>query len=280
MEDALILSRRRFLGVSAGAAVVLAVSASQGQRQSAGARPVPLPANGAYAFDDEFTGPVRSAPDPSKWAYDLGGGGWGNHELQVYTGSSANACTDGRGHLVIAAIPGRDGAWTSARLKTEGLFAQVGGSWQARIKLDSQPGFWPAFWLLGADIGQVGWPACGEIDIMEDFGASYVQATVHTPAGPATTSMAYAGVASDPGWHVYQLDLTAAGLAFFRDGAPYLTATAADFPAGSWLYGPGNNGGCFVLLNLAVGGDGPGGAPQPSAPYPVRMLVDYVRVWA
>jgi len=273
-------SRRQFLIAAGVAAVSATIPGARGRRAWA-ARPARPPASPAgYSFADEFGGPAGVPPHPARWTRDLGGGGWGNRELQTYTSSPANACTDGRGHLVIAAIPGRDGAWTSARLKTEGLFAQAGGSWQARIKLDSQPGFWPAFWLLGADIGQVGWPACGEIDIMEDFGASYVQATVHTPAGPATTSMAYAGVASDPGWHVYQLDWTAAGLAFFRDGAPYLTATAADFPAGSWLYGPGNNGGCFVLLNLAVGGDGPGRAPQPSVRYPVRMLVDYVRVWA
>ncbi len=271
-------TRRQFL-IAAGVAAVSATIPGTAGRRSWAARPARPPGSPAgYSFADEFDWPVGTPPHPARWRHDLGGGGWGNRELQTYTSSLANARQDGRGHLVITAIPGRDGTWTSARLKTEGLFAQAGGSWQARIKLDSRPGCWPACWLLGADIGQVGWPACGEIDIMEDFGASYVQATVHTPAG-AATSMAYGGVASDGEWHVYQLDWTAAGLAFFRDGARYLTATAADFPAGSWLYGPGN-GGCFLLLNLAVGGDGPGGPPPPSARFPVRMLVDYVRVWA
>ena len=269
-----MMTRRRGFLAAAGAATMSVLIPG-----TPGSRPARPPASLAgYSFADEFDGPAGAPPDPARWRHDLGGGGWGNNELQVYTSSLANACQDGSGHLVITAIRQGDGSYTSARLKTEGLFAQAGGSWQARIRLNSQPGCWPACWLLGADISRVGWPACGEADIMEDFGASYVQATVHTPAG-AATSMAYGGVASDGEWHVYQLDWTAAGLAFFRDGACYLTATAADFPAGSWLYGPGN-GGCFLLLNLAVGGDGPGGPPPPSARFPVRMLVDYVLVWA
>lgn len=245
------------------------------------ARPARPPASlSGYGFADEFGGPACAPPDPARWKHDLGGGGWGNRELQVYTGSPANACTDGRGHLAITATYA-NGTYYSARLKTEGLFSQLGGSWQARIKLDSQPGCWPAFWMLGADNDTAGWPRCGEIDIMENYGAAWTESSVHCPAGGYATFTQSAGLRSGRGWHVYQLDWSGNRMDFFCDGRRYLTVTAGQFPAGSWVFGPGqpDNGGCFMLLNLAVGGTGPGVAPPASVRFPVTMLVDYVRVW-
>lgn len=246
-------------------------------------RRVPRPARppsrlSGYGFADEFGGAACTPPDPARWRHELADPGWVNNELQVYTGDPANACLDGQGHLVITAIRDDAGQWTSARLSTEGLFSQQGGSWQARIKLDSRPGCWPAFWLLGVNIGRVGWPWCGEADVAEDYGRSWTEATVHCPAGEDSTSRQSAGLASDRDWHVYQLDCFRDRMAFFRDGAPFLMAATSQFPAGSWPFG--RNGGMFALLNLAIGGDGPGMAPPASGPSRVAMEVDYVRAWA
>jgi beta-glucanase (GH16 family) len=266
-------TRRQFLAAAGAAAMSGLLS---GDRWRRGLRPARPPASlSGYGFADEFGGPAGTPPDPARWLHELADPGWVNNELQVYTDDPANACLDGRGHLAITATRTGSG-YASARLTTEGLFSQPGGSWQARIRLDSRPGCWPAFWLLGADIGQAGWPACGEIDIMEDYGKSWIQATVHTAGGHPDAAVR-AGLTSDRGWHVYQLDCSGNRMDFFRDGQPFLTATAGQFPAGSWPYG--RNGGMFALLNLAVGGDEPG-APPPGARFPVTMLVDYVRAWA
>src|ERR1017187_5134708 len=129
-------------------------------------------------WSDEFNGPAGSPPDPSKWNYDLGGGGWGNGEAETYTSSSQSVFQDGKGNLVIRAIRDSSGNYRSARLQTGSPQASTHTadlSWQygrivARIKLPFGPGVWPAFWMLGENFGTVGWPACGEVDIMENFG--------------------------------------------------------------------------------------------------------------
>src|SRR5438552_14367198 len=133
-------------------------------------------------WHDEFAGPANEPPDRAKWTYDLGATGWGNAELENYTNSTNNAALDGEGHLVIQAIAA-NGGYTSARLKTEGIAAFTYGRIEARIKLPFGQGIWPAFWMLGSDIGTVGWPRCGEIDIMENIGKepAMVHGTVHGP---------------------------------------------------------------------------------------------------
>ena len=243
-----------------------------------GSAPVSAPASG-YTFADEFDGAAGSAPDPSKWVYDLGAGGWGNGELETYSNSTNNAYVDGNSNLVIAATTDGKGNYWSARLKTLGKFAQLGGSFEARIKLNSQPGIWPAFWMMGQDITSVSWPKCGEVDILEDFGKGQVQSTVHTPDG-SSTYQKNASIASDTAWHVYRLDwdLAAETFTFYRDGVSYLAVTSSSFPVSSWVFGPGspNNGGMFFLLNVAVGGYV--GAPKPAS-WPVEMMVDYVHAW-
>src|SRR5262249_21216572 len=130
----------------------------------------------ALRWSDEFDGPAGSAPDQTKWNYDTGGGGWGNNELETYTSRTPNAFLDGEGQLVIKAVKetftGADGIrrdYTSARLLTRGKFTQRYGRFEARIKLPFGQGIWPAFWMLGANIDQVGWPMCGEMDIMENI---------------------------------------------------------------------------------------------------------------
>jgi len=118
-----------------------------------------------------INGPYGAAPDLSKWTYDLGR--WtDNNELETYTDSRTNSYLDGQGHLVIKALAtgGRHGGYTSARLLTRGLFSRSHGSFEARIKVDRATGSWPAWWMIGDNYGQVGWPQCGEIDMVEVYG--------------------------------------------------------------------------------------------------------------
>ncbi len=145
--------------------------------------------NYTLVWHDEFDGPNGSPPDPKKWTYDLGGGGWGNQELESYTNRAENAHIE-NGNLVITArkenFEGSDHIareFTSARLKTQGLFSQTYGRFEARIKIPSGQGMWPAFWMLGDNISSVGWPKCGEIDIMENIGKEPGLFTV--PSRPA-----------------------------------------------------------------------------------------------
>lgn len=238
----------------------------------------PSPAPFAYTFADEFDGLLGAAPDPSKWTYDLGDGGWGSGELEVYTDSRVNSYLDGNSHLIIAATK-TGNVYNSARIKTEGIFAQLGGHFEAKIKINSQPGLWPAFWLVGQDIQAVGWPRCGEVDILESYGRipDFIETTVHTADGISAYKR-QKGIASDDDWHIYRFDWEEDKFIFFCDGIAYFVVDKSDFPADSWVYGPEspNNGGMFLVLNLAVGGYA--GKPSPTS-WPVELMVDYVHVW-
>lgn len=267
------------------AALVLACGGSS-TPQTAG----PAPTSGAWvlSWSDEFSGANGSAPDPAKWGYDLGGGGWGNAELQTYTSRAQNASIQ-NGNLVITAawetLVGTDGIsrdYTSARLKTQGLFSQSGGRFEARIKLPAGQGLWPAFWLLGNDIGSNGWPTCGEIDIMENVGyePAIVHGTLHGPgysggngisAGKALASGNY----SDD-FHLYAVEWEGAQIRFYVDGNLYASRTPADLPNNGavWVF----DHPFFIILNVAVGGTWPG-SPNGSTVFPQQMLVDYVRVY-
>jgi beta-glucanase (GH16 family) len=158
--------------------------------------PPPLRPGWALVWSDEFNAPDGSLPDPSKWTYSIGGGGWGNHELEYHTNRRENAHIE-NGNLVITAkeenYTGADGVtrnYTAARLKTQGLFAQAYGRFEARIKIPEGQGIWPAFWMMGDDMQTAGWPKCGEIDIMENIGKEpgTVHGTLHgpLPAGGAS----------------------------------------------------------------------------------------------
>lgn len=250
------------------------------------------PANPAgtwvLSWSDEFNGANGSAPDPSKWAFDLGGGGWGNGELQTYTSRSQNVSIQG-GNLVITAaketFTGTDGIsrdYTSARLKTQGLFSQSSGKFEARIKIPFGQGLWPAFWLLGNDIGTNGWPTCGEIDIMENVGSepATVHGTIHGPGYSggtgisASKTLATGKYADD--FHVYAVEWEGPQIRFYVDGSLYATRTTADLPNNGsvWVF----DHPFFIILNVAVGGTWPG-APNGSTVFPQQMLVDYVRVY-
>ena len=133
---------------------------------------------------DEFDGPAGQLPDPAKWVFDIGTD-WGNRQLEWDSDRPENVSLDGEGHLAITAreesFAGQD--YTSGRIKTKGLFEQKYGRFEASIKLPIGQGIWPAFWMLGRDISEVGWPNCGEIDIMEYLGHEprTIHGTIHGP---------------------------------------------------------------------------------------------------
>jgi len=235
----------------------------------------------SYPWHDEFRGSAGTAPNPSDWTYDIGhgGGGWGNGELEDYTSDPANVQLDGRGHLVITALREPDGSYTSARLKTQGLYSFEYGHIEARIKLPAGKGLWPAFWLLGANYPQVGWPACGELDVMEMVGQqpSIVHGTIHGP-GPDYVN-GFGGIFQSPtpltgNFHVYAADWTPTYVTFSVDGSPYFTINRSQIPPpNQWAL----DNSMYIILDLAVGGVWPG-SPTASTPFPARMVVDYVRV--
>ena len=239
-------------------------------------------------WSDEFSGADGSQVDSSKWVMETGGNGWGNDELEYYTARPENSFQQG-GNLVIKAVQekftGSDSVtrdYTSARLKTQGKFAQKYGRFEARIKIPRGQGIWPAFWMLGDDIDKKGWPKCGEIDIMENIGKepSTVHGTIHGPgySGGAGISAPYA-LADDQrfadDFHVYAVEWEKKAIRFYVDDHLYATRTPAELPKGTkWVYGHP----FFVILNVAVGGGWPGN-PDSSSVFPQIMLVDYVRVY-
>jgi beta-glucanase (GH16 family) len=228
---------------------------------------------------DEFDGPAGTPPSARHWRAELGDGGWGDDQLQRYTGDPANAALDGRGRLAITARRSAAGAITSARLITKGLVAARHGRVEARIKVPAGRGMWPAFWLLGTDIDAVGWPRCGEIDVMEVVGSEprTVHGTLHGP-GHAGVGLGI-GAAHDAGldlterFHVYAVDWAPGRITWSLDGAPYSTLGRADVPGGARVF----EHDFFLLVNLAVGGSWPGNSTD-DPPLPATMLIDWIRV--
>lgn len=240
------------------------------------------PATSPQTWADEFDGPANTLPDPSKWTYDLGNNnGWGNRELETYTNSLQNVHLDGAGRLVIH-VDRSGSTYTSARIKTQGLISARYGRIEARIRLPFGQGIWPAFWMLGKNINKVGWPRCGEIDIMENIGREPAKAhgTIHGPgySGANGIGAAYnlsTGAFADD-FHVFAIEWEPGGaIRWYVDGNHYQTRTQADLPAGAvWVF----DRPFFILLNLAVGGSWPGN-PDATTVFPQRMYVDYVRVY-
>ncbi|PYQ16705.1 MAG: hypothetical protein DMF80_03685 [Acidobacteria bacterium] len=250
--------------------------------------PSTSPAEWTLAWSDEFEGPAGASVDPGRWVAEVGGHGWGNNELEYYTDRTRNAYLDGGGSLVIEALRERfEGQgvvreYTSARLKTQGRFEQAYGRFEARIKIPRGQGMWPAFWLLGTDIPTVGWPRCGEIDVMENIGRepAAVHGSMHGPgySGGSSVTGTYAllgGEAFADAFHDFAVEWEPAIVRFFVDGRLYETRTPADLRPGQvWVF----DHPFFVILNVAVGGDWPG-APDATTAFPQTMLVDYVRVY-
>lgn len=239
-------------------------------------------------WSDEFNAPNGSPVDPTKWISETGGGGWGNNELEYYTNRLANVSQQ-NGNLVIQVLQekyiGADGVsrnYTSGRLKTQGKFSQAYGRFEARIKIPRGQGLWPAFWMLGDDVDKAGWPACGEIDIMENIGKepALVHGTIHGPGysgangiGSPTALPGNNPFADD--FHLYAVEWEPNKIRFYVDEHLYETRAPADLPPGAkWVY----DHPFFILLNVAAGGDWPGN-PDASSTFPQTMLVDYVRVY-
>ncbi len=250
----------------------------------------PQPRTGwTLVWSDEFSTPDGSSPDPAKWTYDLGGNGWGNHELESYTNRKENAQIE-KGNLVVTAqketYTGADGVtreYTSARLKTQGLFSQAYGRFEARIKIPEGQAIWPAFWMLGEDVPTAGWPKCGEIDIMENVGKEpgTVHGSLHGPSTSAKTSDLTAiytlpgGLRLADDFHLYAVEWDPDTIRFYVDSNLYATFLSSQWPpGGNWVF----DHPFFIILNVAVGGVWPGN-PDASTKFPQSMLVDYVRVY-
>ncbi len=242
----------------------------------------------ALIWGDDFNQPADTAPDPARWAYDLGAGGWGNNELQTYTPSRENAfiiadpaALDGRA-LALRAVRTPAGAYTSARLKTQGKFSLTYGRIEARLKLTRGRGVWPAFWMLGDSIATVGWPACGEIDVMEQLGhdPGRVYGTIHGPGysgagGPGAATVLPGGGSLSDDYHLFAIDWSPNQIVWSLDGTVFFRRTADQLPPGTkWVF----DAPAFLLLNLAIGGNWPGN-PDATTVFPQTLLVDYVRVY-
>ncbi len=233
------------------------------------------------AWADEFNGTAINTAD---WSYDIGGSGWGNNESQYYTNDAKNAYLK-NGKLVIEAIKektvNRD--YSSARLLTKGKKEFTFGRIDIRAKLPYGQGIWPALWMLGANINQVSWPACGEIDIMEHLGhdSKKVYGTIHWGNVGDTKSKNTQGVyvlqsgkTFADEFHVFSMDWEKDKLSILVDDKVIFTTTAAKLGANPYPY----NAPFFFIFNVAVGGIWPG-YPDATTTFPQRMEVDYIRVF-
>jgi beta-glucanase (GH16 family) len=232
-----------------------------------------------WAEEFNYTG----LPNPTFWNMETGGSGWGNNELQYYTATESNAKVD-NGVLTITAreeaFGGRD--YTSARITTQNKFDFKYGRIEARIRLPYGQGLWPAFWMLGANFSDVGWPYCGEIDIMEMLGGqgkdNTCHATLHwwndTQNSKADYGESYSlpnGIFADD-FHVFSIEWDELEIKAYMDGIQYYTINISgeDFSEFQENF--------FIILNVAVGGNWPG-SPDATTEFPQTMEVDYIRVY-
>jgi beta-glucanase (GH16 family) len=231
-------------------------------------------------WSDEFN---ATELDKRNWTFDLGGGGWGNNELEKYTSERTNVFV-ANGELVIQAVKSGTN-YTSARLKTQGLRSWTYGKIAARMKLPSGAGIWPAFWLLGNSITTIGWPKCGEVDIMELIGGGAADGTIygtmhwqengsHLSKGSGPYSLPKPQFFYQA-YHVFEIEWSATNFVWKLDGAKYFTApiNPTTQPGTLAFQQP-----FFIILNLAVGGDWPG-SPNSSTVFPQQLRVDWVRVF-
>jgi beta-glucanase (GH16 family) len=256
-------------------------------------------ASGTLVWADDFSNSTgaNAQPNPAVWSYDTGASGWGNQELEDYCawGSSASPCatatpnvyvgTDSVLHIV-AEQPSA-GVYTSARLKTEGLFSFQYGRIEFKAEVPEAQGFWPAAWLMGNNIATVNWPACGEMDVMERVNAAgspdWNDGSIHGTGFTGTnlgTQYDFPSGTTAATWHTYGMIWSKGSVAYYIDdpSSPYATYTPTSLNGLSGAAWPFDNGPAFIILNLAVGGSWPG-SPTSSTPFPSQMQVAYVRIY-
>ena len=230
-------------------------------------------------WSDEFNG---TSINRSNWTFETGNNdGWGNSELEYYTSNTNNAYVDGNGFLHIVALEQSMGGYsfTSARIKTQGLYnTPTSGHIQWRAALPAGVGMWPAIWMMGSNYPSAGWPACGEIDVVENNGATpdFVQGSLHYgTSGEVSQTKVYdfPGQESTTNFHIYELDWGSNSISFSVDGVTYETQ-GSESPF---------NQPFFFIMNVAVGGNYVSNptvaAIEAGATFPQQMLVDYVRIY-
>jgi beta-glucanase (GH16 family) len=256
---------------------------------------------GTLVWSDEFNNSTdaKAEPNPQVWTFDVGNSGFGNHELENYCawGSNAAPCSTAEpsafvgidGYLHIKAQQPSPGVYTSARLKSQGLFSFQYGRFEMRAQVPEAQGFWPAGWLLGNNIPIVDWPASGEMDMLERVNAAktpdWNEGSIHGIGFTGDTGLGtvvkFPAGETAAGWHTYGMIWKKGSVAYYIDDPahPYVTYTTSDMkslPGAVWPFDAGQSG--FILLNLAIGGDWPG-PPDSITPFPSEMLVDYVRIY-
>ncbi|HWE84515.1 MAG TPA: family 16 glycosylhydrolase [Terracidiphilus sp.] len=257
--------------------------------------------SGTLVWSDEFSnsGTTPAGPNPAVWTYDTGNSGFGNHELENYCawGSNAAPCSTANpsayvgadGYLHIVAAQPSPGVYTSARMKTQGLFSFRYGRVEFRARVPEAQGFWPAAWTLGNNITTVNWPACGEQDILErvnaaktpDWNEGSVHGTGFTGGSGLGTVYNFPAGQTAADWHTYGMIWKPGSVAYYVDDSanPYVTfntSSLSSLNGAVWPFDAGQSN--FILLNLAIGGDWPG-APSASTTFPAEMQVDYVRIY-
>ncbi|WP_111708547.1 glycoside hydrolase family 16 protein [Lutibacter citreus] len=232
----------------------------------------PVQATETLVWSDEFD--TDGAPDAANWTYDLGAGGWGNGEAQTYTDNAENVAVSD-GVLKITAKADGNGGYTSARLKTEGLQSFKYGRIEVSAKLPASQGTWPAIWMLGDNFSTVGWPACGEIDIMEQTGADKNTSlgTLHWLDLASSTKASYGETTAienvSTEFHTYSLEWTENSVKILVDDVQFYSLTNnEDLPF---------NENFFMIFNIAMGGSLGGDIDQ--AFTEDSMIIDYIRVY-
>jgi len=233
-------------------------------------------------WSDEFNSVTSSNVDNTKWTFESGNnGGWGNNELEFYTSRTNNAYVGGGLLHIHAQVENTNGfRFTSARMKTQGLFWTLYGRIEWRSRFPSGTGMWPALWMMGTNIANLGWPGCGEIDVVENNGTpNFEQGSIHSGTD-ATQIYNFTGGDSVTNFHVYDLDWTSNSITWSVDGTPYETQTSWGSSTGNPYPFPFNQP-FFLLMNLATGGNYVGNPSTNAiaASLPQEIQVDYVRVY-
>ncbi|MGD0939865.1 MAG: family 16 glycosylhydrolase [Terracidiphilus sp.] len=283
---------------------VNAIASASGDTDSSAATKAFTPniASGTLVWSEDFANSTgaNALPNSSVWTYDVGTDCCGNNELETYcaAGSSVSPCNtanpnayvDTSNTLHIVALNPSASVYTSARLKTEGLFSFQYGRIEARIMVPESQGMWPAFWLLGNNITTVSWPACGEQDVLEHIdgsdtpfggtgtapGYDWTQSSIHGTNLNGGTPYTTAGF-SAADWHIYGMIWSKGKVQYYVDDPTNIYETFnASTSTGTWPFDTGAN---FIILNLAVGGSWPG-SPNSSTIFPSEMQVQYVNIYS